>query len=311
MLRKLGRVIGAVLGTLLLLALLGAVLAPAALVEVQGQVTPGEVVAKREDITMRRTGWSRRIVVEVRYQPAGAYAPEVAQIPVTARRYDQIQVAQAVQVRHLSDPTIRALGTLAATRLADQPPFGALLEWLEPAAGLLIAITAGVALVLAAVRWPRWWLVTPAAVMIAGGLVLLIGDWLPPAPAGPQLATSATVRDTHEVDQIFWRRTRGRVEAAQPYTIVELSFTPQGAVGPVVAVDQIDQGSVAGLAPGMTVPINYSAANPRWAQIDGAARSYPWKNLAGIALPGVTILAVLAVLAIFWRSRRRARRGAA
>lgn len=285
MLRRIGRVVGAVLGSLLLLALLGAVLAPAVLVEVQGQVTPGEVVARREEITMRRTGWSRRIFVEVRYQPAGAYAPEVAQIPVTARRYDQIQVEQAVQVRHLPDPTMRALGTLAATRLADQPPLGALLEWLEPAAGLLSAVVAGVVLVLAAVRWPRWWLVAPAAALVVGGLVLLVGDWPPPAPAGPQLAAAATVRDTHEVNEIFWRRTRGRVEATQPYTVVELSFTPQGAAGPVVAVDQIDQGSVAGLAPGATVPIHYSAADPRWAQIDGAARSYPWKNLAGIALP--------------------------
>lgn len=305
MLRKIGRVIGAVLGTLLMLALLGAVLAPAALVEAQGQVTPGEVVAKREEITMRRTGWSRQIFVEVRYQPAGAYAPEVALIPVTARRYDQIRVEQAVQVRHLPDPTIRALGTLAATRLADQPPFGALLEWLEPAAGFLATVVAGVALLLAAVRWPRWWLVTPAAAVIAGGLVLLIGDWPPPAPAGPQLAASATVRDTHEVDQIFWRRTRGRVDAAQPYTIVELSFTPRGAAGPVVAVDQIDQGSVAGLAPGATVPVHYSGADPRWAQIDGAARSYPWKNLAGVALPAAVILALLAGLALLWRSRRR------
>ena len=70
------------------------------------------------------------------------------------------------------------------------------------------------------------------------------------------------------------------MRAAQPYTIVELSFVPTGMAGRVVAVDMVDAGSVAGLEPGAKVPIRYSAAEVRWARIDGAMRTC-WKNLAG------------------------------
>jgi hypothetical protein len=69
--------------------------------------------------------------------------------------------------------------------------------------------------------------------------------------ARPQLEARATVQATHEIDTLTRGPSRlSPMRAAQPYTIVELSFVPTGMAGPVVAVDMVDAGSVAGLKPG-------------------------------------------------------------
>ena len=81
---------------------------------------------------------------------------------------------------------------------------------------------------------------------------------------------------------------------------------PQGARDPVVAVDTFDTNSVAALERGADVPIHYSAADPRQAQIDGATRTYYWKNLTsfGILIVGIGGLLLLG----WWRVRRRTAR---
>lgn len=297
--QKLGFLLRTILGTIVFLILLIPVLGPPLYVEVGNLVAPGVVVGKREEITVRRTTWTRRLVLDVRYEPAGG-EPEQTGIYVEASRYDRTPVGTPVQVRYLPLPEVRQLGDIAAARLADQPPFGPLLARLAPARWLLIGLAAWVVLLVIWNRWRRWWLALPLVVGMLGGGLYAVSNWPAPAPPGPQLTANATVGEIHQVERLVGRR-RGATELAQPYTIVELSFVPQGATGPVLAVDLIDAGSAAGLEPGSTLPIRYSAADPRWAQIDGATRTYAWKNLR---IFGVIALVILILLVGAWFGRR-------
>jgi hypothetical protein len=55
------------------------------------------------------------------------------------------------------------------------------------------------------------------------------------------------------------------------------------------------------------VPIRYSAAEVRWARIDGATRTYCWKNLAGYGrFALLLVIVVLGFVAIerIWAARQ-------
>jgi hypothetical protein len=113
---------------------------------------------------------------------------------------------------------------------------------------------------------------------------------------------SAHVKSLHHIDKILTgKRTHG-IEADQPVDVVGLEFIPEGKTEPVVAVDLIDRGSVPGLKEQATIPIQYEARYPRTAYIDGAARTFPEKNLSGAFLQGVLALAVLfgAIAMVHW-----------
>ncbi len=311
--RRFGSCLSALLGAIVFALLLVAVLGPALYVEVGNLVAPGVVVGKREEITVRRSTWTRRLVLEVRYQPGDA-APEQTGITVDAERYDRTPIGTPVQVRYLPLAQVRQLGDIAAARLADQPPLGPLRARLAPARYLLIGLAVWLVLLALWSRWRRWWLTLPLVVVFLGGAIYAASNWPPPAPPGPQLAASATVQETHVVERLVGRRGRGlgSPDLAQPYAIVELSFVPAGRADPVVAVDLIDVGSVARLEPGSTLPIHYSAADPRWAQIDGAARTYAWKNLRdfGVIALLIVVLGLAAWLGRRGRAARRARQPA-
>jgi hypothetical protein len=87
------------------------------------------------------------------------------------------------------------------------------------------------------------------------------------------------------------------VDAIQPYEIVELQFIPEGRTEPVLGVDQIDSGSVPGLAKGATVEIEYQASNPRIVRFKGGSRTFPQKAYLAVAQEGGEYLALLAILA--------------
>jgi hypothetical protein len=159
-------------------------------------------------------------------------------------------------------------------------------------------------------KWRRWWLALAVLAMLIGGALALSSSWPAPAPPGPLISATAIVRATHEVTRIgISRRSRG-VEALQPYTIVELSFVPAGMADSVVAVDVIDTGSVSNLEKGAALLIHYSAADPRWAEIDGAACTYYWKNVLNWGLVGLPFVGLLLLIWGFsrWCGMRQRRR---
>ena len=232
-------------------------------IEVNNAVTPGVVVGKREEITMRRLFWSRRLFLNVRYQPVGASTPQLAAIAVDAQHYDRTPLGAPAQVRYLPRPDMPWLSSIAA-RLEDQPPLGPLRALLSGARTWIIVIAIWLALLAAYAKWRRYSLALPILAVFIGGGLYFTSNWPAPAPPGPQLAARATIQATHDLDTLT-RGLRGLtpLRAARPYTLVELSFVPAGMAGPVVTVDMVDAGSVAGLEPGANVPIRYSAAEVR------------------------------------------------
>jgi hypothetical protein len=87
--------------------------------------------------------------------------------------------------------------------------------------------------------------------------------------------------------------------------MVALQFIPEGRTDTVQAVDQIDAGSVPGLATGAAVPIEYQTGKPRIVRIAGATRTFPEKAYQAVAREGGEYLAFFAVLIgllIFFKS---------
>ena len=100
-----------------------------------------------------------------------------------------------------------------------------------------------------------------------------------PLPADSIRNGTAIVQQVRVVDEL-WSNTwetygRRAVEnIRQPFQMVELVFTPEGASEPIHVLDRIDMNSVAGLRDGSSVPIQYSASDPDSARIAGASRNY-------------------------------------
>lgn len=293
----------AAISLVILLLMLSPIVGPPLYVEVAGANAPAEVVAKRETIDILTDTWTRRLYLDVRYLPAGASVPEVTDIAVNAATYDSLRMGAPVQIRYAPNATLRQFRNIAAARLESQQPFGSFVARLGSLLiGFAIGIAVWLALLLAWTKWRRWWLALALIALMVGGVIYVGSGWPSPAPAGELVPGDATVRATHRIDRVWGGRRTPAEDAVQPYTIVELSFVPAGAADPVVGVDMIDADSVPGMEKGAPVPIHYSAADPRWVRIDGANRTYYWKNLRSF---GIIAALLLALLLVGWVARRR------
>lgn len=299
-------VINSVVGFLVLLLMLSVFLGPPLYLEVSGSVAPGTVTAKEERISIRTDNWSRTLFVTMRYAVPDAEQPLESQIAVNSATYDELHVGDRAPVRYVIVPFLREFGPLPIARLAAQPALGGFVALLGDDGLRLFALLGlflGVLIVFA--RWPRWWLGLPIFALMVGAGVYIGSGWPAPAPAGPRLSGSATVRDLDEVTRVWGGRRTASEEAVQPYTIVQLSYVPSGATDPVIGVDMIDAGSVRGLEQGAVVPISYSQFDPRWVQISGARRTYYWKNLRSFAVIGAFAVLLIGVPWLFRRRRSR------
>jgi hypothetical protein len=119
----------------------------------------------------------------------------------------------------------------------------------------------------------------------------------------PVLTAIAEVRGIHAETRSFVSgRTMGTVRAPQPWNLVELHFVPAGRDRIVVAVDDVDDGSVPGLAIGARLPVTYNASHPRDARLTGTRtyRRREWGEL------GESVVAVVAVLGGFFLLKKAA-----
>jgi hypothetical protein len=146
-------------------------------------------------------------------------------------------------------------------------------------------------------RWAGWpgfkWAV--AACCAVGFAAILIGDFPrpTPAPAAHVLQARGHVTTIDHMEHLLsGSRTRG-FDAAQPIDVVGVEFVPAGRSEPVVAIDLIDAGSVATLAPKAEVAVDYEAASPRTAHLHDATRTFPARNLRGIVIESALALGVL------------------
>jgi hypothetical protein len=289
-----GSLISSLFGLAFFALLLTPILGPPIYVEMSGRSASGTVIAKRETIAPLSEIWSRRLLVDVRYLATDVEEEETITIGVHAATYDQMRVGDEVQLRYMPNATLRQIGNIASARLESQPPMGSFMALLgDRLASLLIAIGIWVALLLIWVKSHIGVLVPVLAFSMIGGVIYIGSGWPAPAPPGEMLAGNATVRDLKRIERVWGGRRTSAEDAVQPFMVVELEFVPTGRVDPVVAVDMVDDSSVRALERGVDVPIHYSAADPRWAQLDNAARTYYWKNLRTFGIIGLIIFVLL------------------
>jgi len=115
-------------------------------------------------------------------------------------------------------------------------------------------------------------------VSIAGSAAILAWrvPWPPPAPLGEGVRATAVVRQLHDVDRVWGNRRMSGQPIRQPFQIVDLELTPPGSTETVHAIDRVDRGSVADLAPGLIVEVEYPSGQPRGARMDAGRRDYAW-----------------------------------
>ena len=149
-----------------------------------------------------------------------------------------------------------------------------------------------------------------AAVAAMIALTLIYAPDVPPAPVGPLGRAPAVVRKVHRITRLGPQGRRGEDAPSQafaPYQVVELAFVPEAGGDTVVATDAVDDGSVPALAPGSRVRVTYELAHPSVARIDGARRTFGWKNVVGMWALGSAVLVVIGVLLLGRMSLRRLR----
>ena len=290
--RRLGSCVSTVVGFMFFTLLLTLLLGPAIAIEVSGVNVPGVVTARHERILVRAGVWNRLLEVEARTASSpitndeGA-AERGALIAVEPELYDKLRVGDTVELRYVALTILNGLPNNGFARFSAQPPLGTLIASARPLLPYVLGVALWLVLLFSWAKWRSDWIAALLFILMVGGGLYIGSGWPPPAPGGPREATIATVRDMHRVDRVWGGRRTEAEDAVQPYDIVELEFVPSGASGPVVAVDLVDANSVPGLAKGARLPIHYSVEQHRWAQLDAAARTYPWKNMRSFGIIAV------------------------
>jgi hypothetical protein len=269
-----------------------------------GHVVQARVASTEEKITYHlgaRTipgAWSRWFWATVKFD--ATEGPGQALLWLDEATYDALQPGASIAVRYLSWLPFIA-------RPAEQSTRG-LVPWRWLVIGTLVL---GVVLALRPLLRR-----VPAGVKALGAVILgciVVLWWVFPTPwetplDPPILTASAEVQNLREETRSFTSgRTTGSVPAPQPWNLVELRFVPVGREKPVIAVDSVDVGSVAGLKVGARLNVSYNARNPRDARLAGARtwRWKEWRELAEWAIAAVVVTGGFMLLAkaagLMWR----------
>jgi hypothetical protein len=262
--------------------------------DVTGQVVQARIASTEERISHNGGEipgrWNRSFWANVRFDtPEG---PRGAPLWLDEATYDALRPETSIAVRYLPWLPIIA-------RPADQST-RAFVPWRWLAAAILmLAVVLALRLVLR--RLPAWW---RAVAILAAMAVLVVWlvfptPWETPLDPPVLTANAEVLRVREETRSFVSGRTNGSVLAPQPWNVVELRFVPQDRERPVIAVDSVDVGSVAGLQVGARLPVRYNAANPRNARLVPGARTWrqkEWGELAELVLLIVVIGAVFTLL---------------
>ena len=271
-----------------------------------GIAITGHLYHKSETIKTVYSSWERAYDATIEYPVPETGGVSFFTIHPDAQQYDGLHPQQAVEVRYLLRRDvpelplakflweIHALPTVRAMNLQETSKLKALLT---PANVLVFKVLGGVAGLLVLWRLTRWGPLAWAAgigVVAFLGLLYLQGFPRPtPAPSVAVRRASALVKSIGHIDKLFSGTHQRGTIADLPMDVVGMEFVPEGRTEPVVAVDLIDRGSVAGLKEQSTVAIQYEGNSPRTAYIEGATRTFPQRNFSGLILQGVLCIAVL------------------
>ncbi len=279
-------------------------------IDQRGIAIPGHVYSKREDAIVQYSTWYRSCEVTFEYWAPEESAVSFLKVELPPDQYDTFSKGQPVQLHYLRRQDVpalplaqplRAMGLLPKARLAGQRIFTGSMLAADRVGLPLIAALAGSIFLLILWRLSRLpafqWAVVAC---VLGVLTLsLISEFpLPtPRPSAAVRTAAAKVKSVESIQRLFsGSRTRGEI-AAEPVKVVGAEFVPEGKLEPVLAVDLIDQSSLP-LKPGAVVALEYELAAPRTAHLQGAARTFPHRNLAGIATT-ISIYGALLLAGLF------------
>jgi len=294
--------------SLLVAPLLGASL----WLDTHGETVAGTVTGKREEIHAENEptgGWYSRRFLEVDIPRLAAVGLQ-ASVRVDSVAYAGIQRGDRVRVRYLSccpifarleGRTTRQVSWEAAREFASSP----VLDWVL-AGFVALVIAARIAAPIVLVTGVAW---------LAAGLLLLFPHRPPRAPAGVEAA--ARVAGIVTVSESP-RRTRHRSGSSShpqrltvPYQVIQLRLVPSGASDSVLAVDEVDAGSVPSLAPGAVVRVRYLPDAPREAMLVDATRTFRQRNRFHFLFLVLACAGIGVVAGLSWRLRGRRRTVAA
>jgi hypothetical protein len=92
-----------------------------------------------------------------------------------------------------------------------------------------------------------------------------------------------------------------------PYQVVQLRFITPGGADSVLAVDEVDSGSVPSLAPGALLRVRYQPAAPREAMLVQGARTFRQRNRFHFLFPVLGLSGIGVAAGLTWRVRGRRR----
>ena len=265
-------------------------------IDQRGVAISGHVYSKREDAIVRYSTWYRSCEVTLEYWAPEESAVSFLKVELPPDQYDSFAKGQQVQLHYLRRQDVpalplvqplRAMGLLPKARLARQRIFAGFMIGAGRVGLPLIAALAGSVLLLICWRLSRLpgfqWAVIAC---VLGVLTLsLISEFPLPTgrPSGAVRIAAAKVKSVERIQRLFsGSRTRGEI-AAEPVSVVGAEFVPEGRLEPVLAVDLIDESSLV-LKPGDIVALEYELAAPRTAHLQRATRTFPSRNLTGIAM---------------------------
>lgn len=274
-------------------------------IDQRGVTIPGHVYSKREDAIIQYSTWYRSCEVTFEYWGPEESGVSFLKVELPPDQYDSFSKGQQVQLHYLRRqdvPTLplvqplRAMGLLPKARLARQRVFSGFLVNVDRIGFPVVGALAGSVLLLILWRVSRLpgfqWAVV-ACVLGVLTLVLISEFPLPtPGPSAGVRIASAKVKSAERIERLFsGSRTRGEI-AAEPVKVVGAEFVPEGRSEAVLAVDLIDESSLV-VKPGDIVALEYESAAPRTAHLQRATRSFPRRNLAGIAVTFSIYVALL------------------
>jgi hypothetical protein len=282
--------------------------------DAHGERATGTVVGKYETIGIEHEptgGWYRRRYLEVEAPGLSATGLR-ASVFVDSAEFDSARRGDRVVVRYfsccpifarLSSHTTRDAVCEAAREFASDP----LLDWFAIGfvALIITARIAAPAVIVAGVAW-------------LGAALLLLFPARPPRVA-TGVETTARVAGISLVENSP-RPSRsstsgyGGSDAERlrvPYEVVQLRYVPAGRTDTVLAVDEIDAGSVAALNPGALLRVRYDPRAPLEAMLVDATRTFRQRNRFHFLFLVFGCVGIGVAAALAWRLRRRRARAAA
>ena len=274
--------------------------------DTHGETVTGTVMGKREDIHAENEptgGWYSQRFLEVDIPRLEAVGLQ-ASVQVDSAVYAATHSGDRVRVRYppccpifarLEGRTTRQVAWEAARVFGSDP----VLDWVLAGVVALI-IAARIATPIVAATGVAW---------LGAGLLFLFPVRPPRIPSGVEAsARVAGMMTVSESPRRTSQRSKSWSDAERltvPYQVVQLRLVPGGATDSVLAIDEVDAGSAASLAPGAVVKVRYPPAAPREAMLVDATRTFRQRNRFHFLFLVLGVGAIGIAAGLTWRLRGR------